>query len=289
MSNKRILVVDDDPDLLFLVAHGVKSLAPEYLVTTAANGTAALEKVQNEKFDLLVSDFMMPEMTGLELIRQAKQISPETKFILMTAHHDTNRIRNKVDDVELSGFVGKPFAMPNLLDVVQRVMAGGSSDPGKAAEIETPTRTIREALGTLRRQTGAHSVVLVSSDGAPVYAAGEVDRAKVSRLAAFVSANFLAIAELAHLFGDNDSVFNSSYYEGNKYNIYACNVNDNCFLAVVVGVGSKPGTVWFYTKQAAAAVATQLPAPEPKNTHDNEQTMAQDFENLLGNETELDD
>jgi hypothetical protein len=289
VSNARILVVDDDPDLLFLVAHGVKSLQPDYQVTTAADGVVALHHAQKQTFDLVITDYMMPEMTGLELIRQIRQLAPETHFILMTAHHDSQRIRGKIDEKELSGFVSKPFAMPDLLETVQRVMAQ-IKVVSKAAPAETllPKKPIQKILQTLRRQSGAHDVLLVDSAGSPVLVAGEIDRARAFRLAGFVSSSFLAIIELANLFGDHDSVFKSSYYEGSKYNVYAHDINGNFFLAVVFGVGGKPGTVWFYTRQAALAIASLLPATETKPGQFEDGTLAVDFDQLLGDEKSTD-
>jgi CheY-like chemotaxis protein/predicted regulator of Ras-like GTPase activity (Roadblock/LC7/MglB family) len=283
VSNARILVVDDDPDLLFLVAHGVKSLQPDYQVTTAPDGAAGLQQAQKQTFDLIITDYMMPEMTGLELIQEVRQLAPETRFILMTAHHDSQRIRGKIDEKLLAGFVSKPFAMPELLETVQRAMAQIKSAPAVApTEPALPKEPIQKILQSLRRQIGAQHVLLVNSAGTPLLSAGEMERARAFRLAGFVSASFLAIVELANLFGDHDSVFKSSYYEGSKYNVYAHDINGNFFLAVVFGVGGKPGTVWFYTRQAALAIASLLPATERKSRQVEDGTLATDFDELLG-------
>jgi CheY-like chemotaxis protein/predicted regulator of Ras-like GTPase activity (Roadblock/LC7/MglB family) len=287
VSNKRILVIDDDPDLLFLVAHGVKSLQPDYQVTTAVDGNAALRQVQKQKFELVITDYMMPEMTGLELIQKIRALAPETHFILMTAHHDSQRIRNSVNktDLKLSGFVAKPFAMPELLETVRQAIAqidvAAKVEP---AEISKPDATIQKVLHGLRHQVGAHQVLLVNAAGSPVQVAGNLERSKAFRLAAFVSANFLAIIELANFFGDNESVFRSSYYEGSKYNIYAHDINGHHFLAVVFDAGGKPGSVWVYTRQAAKVLAALLPVSVPPVSGDVNATLAEDFNNLLGSE-----
>lgn len=288
MSSKRVLVVDDDPDLLFLVAHGVKSLAPDYQVKTAVDGEVALAQAKQQKFDLIVTDYMMPGMTGLELIEKVHEMSPETQFILMTAHHDTNRIRSQLGDLELSGFIGKPFTMPDLMDVVKKVIKQSAiiPAPDKAEVAKDKKQLIHEQLQDLRRQTGAHSVLLVNAEGLPVGAAGQVDRLRASRLATFISSNFLAVAEMASLFGDNETVFKSSYYEGNKYNIYACDINGNFFLAVVFGARDKPGTVWFYTKQVAVALAALLPGKNASLNQAASAVMARDFDDLVGDKDE---
>jgi len=289
MKSKRILIVDDDPDLLFLAAHGVKSLGADYHVTTASNGAMALDQVQQKKFDLILTDYMMPEMTGLDLVREARKTSPETPFILMTAHHDTSQMREEIKGLNLAGFVGKPFTVPDLLKVVQKTISrfDNTTEPEEqpAAGSAAPRKVISEQLKELYRQTGAWSVLLVSADGEPVYVIGSADRANATRLATFVSTNFLAIIELATLFGDNESVFTSSYYEGNNYNIYAYNINSKFFLTVVFSAGGKPGTVWFYTKQVATTLAPLLSASEKTLTDKASARMKKDFDDLVGDET----
>ena len=281
MDGKRILVVDDDPDLLFLVAHGVKSLSPDYQVSTANSAGAALEQVQKQQYDLIVTDFMMPDMTGLELVPKVREISPETQFVLMTAHHDTKRIHSNIKEMKLAGFVGKPFVLADLLEIIRRIVAETSVTSEKVqTDVASLKKTIDKLLRELWQQTEARSVVLVNTDGTPVHRVGSGELAIISRLATFVSANFLAVAELASLFGDNESIFKSSFFEGNNYNIYAHNINGDYFLAVLFGIDTKPGTVWFYTKQVATELASLLPTVAVNHKSDN--SLASDFNTLLG-------
>ena len=282
MDGKRILVVDDDPDLLFLVAHGVKSLSPDYQVNTANNAIAALEQVQKQNFDLVVTDFMMPDMTGLELVQKVQEISPGTRLVLMTAHHDTKRIRGNSKELGLAGFVGKPFVLADLLEIVQRVVTETSVT---SEQVQTDVASLKDSidkqLRDLWQQTEARSVVLVNTNGNVIHRVGSDDQAVVSRLAGFVSTNFLAVAELASLFGDNESIFKSSFYEGDNYNLYAYNINGDYFLAVLFGIDTKPGAVWFFTKQVATELNSLLPTASVNHKSDN--TIADDFDTLLGN------
>jgi CheY-like chemotaxis protein/predicted regulator of Ras-like GTPase activity (Roadblock/LC7/MglB family) len=283
MNSKRILIVDDDPDLLFLVAHGIKNLGPDYQVSTASSGNSALEHVQKHRFDLVVTDYMMPEMTGIDLVREVRQTSPNICFILMTAHHESAQMKEKIGDLKLAAFVGKPFTMPELLKVIQQVLHQSDPDSdAKPSQTSLPKEAIKEQLQNLQRQTGAHTVLLVNSEGTPVYGVGNIDRDRASRLASFISANFLAVIEMASLFGDHDSVFKSSYFEGDHYNIYAYNINGDFFLAVVFGAGGKPGTVWFYTKQAVSGLASVLPNSGTGLSKQASTTLATDFDKLVG-------
>ena len=287
MSKKHVLIVDDAKDILFLLMHSVKRLGPEYEVTTANDGATAMELIQKQKFDLIITDYMMPGMTGVDLVQAVRKVSPETQVVLMTAH-DTRGMRNMVETLKLGGYVGKPFTVPEILEVVQRAIARTT----QAAEADHPdapalglNQAVQQQLETLRNKTGAHFVLLVSASGHALRVVGETNRAKVARLAAFVAANFLAVTELASLLGDNESVFRSSYHEGSKYNIYAYDINGEFLLAVVFGIQGKPGTIWFYTKQTGAALADLLDQTSENSSTQAENTnMSNDFEGMFGGE-----
>lgn len=292
MSKKHVLIVDDAKDILFLLMHSVKRLGPEYEVTTANDGATAMELIQKQKFDLIITDYMMPGMTGVDLVQAVRKVSPETQVVLMTAH-DTRGMRNMVDTLKLGGYVGKPFTVPEILEVVRRAIARTT----QAAESDHPdapalglNQAVQQQLETLRNKTGAHFVLLVSASGHALRVVGETNRAKVTRLAAFVAANFLAVTELASLLGDNESVFRSSYHEGSKYNIYAYDINGEFLLAVVFGVQGKPGTIWFYTKQTGAALADLLDQTSENSSTQAENTnMTNDFEGMFGGEKDRDE
>jgi len=286
MENKRILVIDDDPDLLFLMAHGIKRLNSNFQVSTAPSATVALEQMQNQQFDLVVTDYMMPDMTGLDLVPKIRQISPQTKFVVVTAHHDTNRIRDMIDDLKISGFLGKPFVLPELLEVIQKVTSQTEPPPATAQPAAETDPALPAAvvnlLANLRHQTNARMVLLLNADGSPLHVVGENNPAIIAQLALVVSSNFSAITKLAGLFGDKDAAFKTNYYEGTGYNIYASNLDGDNILSVIFGPEVKPGSVWFYTKQTAAALLALLPAASNRPNHSVRSTLAKDFEALLG-------
>jgi CheY-like chemotaxis protein len=162
MSKKHVLIVDDAKDIVFLLMHSLKRLGPEYEVTTANDGAAALEQIQKQKFDLVITDYMMPGMTGIDLAQVVRKVSPDTQVVLMTAH-DSRGMRDTIEALQLGGYVGKPFTVPEILEVVQRAIARTN----EAAETDHPhapvlglDKAVHQHLETLRGKTGAHSVLL---------------------------------------------------------------------------------------------------------------------------------
>ena len=83
-KDMRILVVDDEDSVRTVISQVLKDEG--FAVTEAANGKQALECMQKDSFSLVITDIVMPEMTGLELLEKIKDQSPETQVIIITSH-----------------------------------------------------------------------------------------------------------------------------------------------------------------------------------------------------------
>src|SRR5262245_13185397 len=83
MPNDRILVVDDEPAICHVVAEMLRAMNAQ--VETAISGADALVLIEKQAFDLLITDFHMPVMSGLELIQEVRQKRPDMRIILMSA------------------------------------------------------------------------------------------------------------------------------------------------------------------------------------------------------------
>ncbi|MFW9914714.1 MAG: PAS domain S-box protein [Candidatus Thorarchaeota archaeon] len=80
----RALLVDDDKNLLFLAKRILKGIDPELAVVNAISGRDALAKLSEESFDVVVADYKMPGMTGLDLLEQMRENDDMTPFIIFT-------------------------------------------------------------------------------------------------------------------------------------------------------------------------------------------------------------
>ena len=258
MRAKRILIVDDDEDIRRLLELSLRRLGPEYEIVTAQNSVAALALIEKENFDLVVTDYMMPGMTGIDLARAVRRIAPDTHVVLMTAYGNTP-LQETTKFLGLDGYVRKPFKLDRIQEIVKQAVQHTSKEPeqhhdGHHLGPQALARAVLRLLQQLHVNAGVYCVLLINSEGYPVHVVGRTDDLEVSGVSALVAANFLAAMELASLLG-NQAVFKSSYHEGDDYNIYAYDVNGAYLLAVVFDARLKPGTVWFYTKQTAVALA----------------------------------
>ena len=84
MEADRILIVDDEPNIVRLLSMSLKS--DGYETYSAYDGKQAFEVFEKEKPDIVVTDIKMPEMDGLELLKKIKQTDSETEVIIVTGH-----------------------------------------------------------------------------------------------------------------------------------------------------------------------------------------------------------
>ena len=103
----RILLVDDEPNVLKALQRVFRQ--ENYAVLTASGGQEALALLSREPFHLMISDYMMPGMTGAELLRQVKAIKPEIIRIMLTGHADTSAVMGAINEGAVYKFILKPW------------------------------------------------------------------------------------------------------------------------------------------------------------------------------------
>ncbi len=108
MSLGKILFVDDDKlaTSTFSILMRVEGFAD---VVIYNNPAEALEYLKIEKPDLIISDFMMPEMNGLEFLREAKKLYPETSMILLTGYADKENAIKTINEIGVYKYIEKPW------------------------------------------------------------------------------------------------------------------------------------------------------------------------------------
>ncbi len=83
---KRILIVDDDPRVLFILSAALGTLGPDYEIITAKNGRDALSRIAKSQFDLIITDIQMPDINGIELTQRVRSLDPHTPMVWITGY-----------------------------------------------------------------------------------------------------------------------------------------------------------------------------------------------------------
>ena len=125
MKKARVLIVDDHPNAAFILAKVIKAIGPEIDVITAQNGKEALALVGNDPVQVLITDFLMPGISGLELIKrlQERDCPPPDKTILITAY-DTVGLGETARHLQIDEFLIKPVDPEKVRAMVKETLNG---------------------------------------------------------------------------------------------------------------------------------------------------------------------
>jgi len=121
MAVERILVADDEPDVLNVA---VRALAQDgYEVRGVSSGAAAVEEARHWPYDMLIADVKMPGMSGLRAYRLVKEIAPETIGLIVTGY-GTMEMAIEAVRLGVNAFILKPFGPDELCAAVARALEG---------------------------------------------------------------------------------------------------------------------------------------------------------------------
>ncbi len=110
-SGIKVIIVDDDVSILRILKRLL--LDKGYDVFTAGNGKEAIMQIEENDFDLVITDLMMPETDGLEVLRKAKEKNPNTQVIMITGYATLD---SAIEALKLGAFdyIRKPFKLAEL-------------------------------------------------------------------------------------------------------------------------------------------------------------------------------
>lgn len=119
VGRPRVLVVDDEESIRELLA---KMLAmAEYDVETAPDGRVGIERLRQQKYDLLISDLKMPNVDGLALIREARHLAASMPVLIITGYSSEQSAIEAVN-LGVTGYLTKPFRAPQVLAATARAI-----------------------------------------------------------------------------------------------------------------------------------------------------------------------
>lgn len=124
-AERRVLVVDDMASIRSVVMALLKSAG--YEAFGAGNGQAALDLLSKKQFDLVLSDWNMPEMNGSELVQRIRATDKKLPIIMVTAENDPGRVM-ELRDLGVNGYLIKAFKPAALMAVLDKLFPPGSKN-----------------------------------------------------------------------------------------------------------------------------------------------------------------
>lgn len=119
MEKLKVLVVDDDNIVRDTLYHLLTKVAG-CETQTAKNGLEGLDKIKKEEFNLVFTDLTMPEMNGIDLIKEAKKINPYLPIVVITGYGSLDNAVNAMKE-GATDFITKPFSIENIMEILQRI------------------------------------------------------------------------------------------------------------------------------------------------------------------------
>lgn len=128
----RILLVDDEADVLNALSLAIaRSREFKSRVDTAASGAEALVKLGETKYHLVLADYRMPGMTGVELLSKVKETSPDTVRGLITGYSDVEIAMEAMEKANVHYYVQKPWDNDELRFTVLEALRGAWKSPAR--------------------------------------------------------------------------------------------------------------------------------------------------------------
>ncbi|MDK1028732.1 MAG: response regulator [Anaerolineae bacterium] len=174
MSVPRILLVDDHHDILKLLHSTLDTLQHKFEISEAPSGEEALLEASRNKIDLLVVDYRLPGITGVELMRKIRARYPDVRVIIVTGMTD-REARDEILEAGVDAVFDKPISLTDFLDAVERSLGLGRTIMPEEDGVDSGQhQTISNLLANFRQDIDAQAVYLLSDRGRVLAAAGSL-------------------------------------------------------------------------------------------------------------------
>ncbi|MDP8207798.1 MAG: response regulator [Candidatus Electryonea clarkiae] len=117
---QTILIVDDEPDMLTLLSR-IIALKSSYHVTTTINALEVPGLLENNQYDLIITDLHMPGYSGIDLLRQVREQNRHEEVIIITAFRSFESVSEAIS-LGAYDYITKPFSREQILYIIEKVM-----------------------------------------------------------------------------------------------------------------------------------------------------------------------
>lgn len=114
----KLIIADDSAFVRNIIAKAIGTHFPDATLTLCTNGQEAFDAVQNTEADWLITDLLMPGMTGQELLGKLKENNIKIKIIVISADVQKGT-RDEIEAYDINAFIGKPLTPDKLVTLVE--------------------------------------------------------------------------------------------------------------------------------------------------------------------------
>ena len=114
-----VIVIVDDEEMVLTSLKSFLNLESNYQVRTFTSGEEALKFIKKNNVDLVISDYLMPEMDGITFLAKVRELKPEVPRIILTGYADKENAIKAINDVGLFQYIEKPWDNDDLLIIIR--------------------------------------------------------------------------------------------------------------------------------------------------------------------------
>lgn len=118
---QSILIVDDEEIIRDLLTEVLE----DYDISVACNGQEAIDKIKDRKYNLVITDLRMPNVSGAEVVKFARETSPDTQVIVISGYSSLHTVSQSITHGACA-FLSKPFSIKELIETVESALAEGA-------------------------------------------------------------------------------------------------------------------------------------------------------------------
>jgi DNA-binding NtrC family response regulator len=144
-KNQTIVIVDDE-EMVLTSLSSFLSLETEYTIKTFISGKEALEFIKKNNVDLVVSDYLMPQMDGISFLIKVREIKPEVPRIILTGYADKENAIKAINEVGLFQYIEKPWDNEDILIIFRN----GLEKKKLMKKLEEKIKEINKAYSELK-------------------------------------------------------------------------------------------------------------------------------------------
>jgi CheY-like chemotaxis protein len=274
-DSHRILVVDDDFATLDFLRSILELSEGDFEVLGVPSAEEGMLALRRANFNLLVADVRLPGMSGLEMARKAREVSPGIPVIMITGY-DSPEAEAEAAALGVVNYFSKPLDAEDFLNAVFEAvegihalgiesMVGMEQPPGALVSVEVSRR-----LETLRADTGAQRVILANLSGEILEISGSSEDEELQRLVTSMAFSMDSSFNLSDRLGAGEPQ-TIQFLVGDESDLYCANVNREHFLAIFFDAQvrrGRIGTVWVFTRRAIGDLRTMLAEPQTQTADD---------------------
>jgi len=113
------IVLVDDEEMVLTSLRSILTLETDYNVKTFTSAMAALDYVKSSEVDLVISDYLMPEMDGISFLAKVREVKPEVPRIILTGYADKENAIKAINEVGLYQYIEKPWDNEDLMIIIR--------------------------------------------------------------------------------------------------------------------------------------------------------------------------